>query len=99
MASSHIKCWSCAQPFDATGGIFRSTTCPRCEEDLHVCLQCVHYDPAVNQSCREPMAEWVKAKERANFCVYFRAASEPGERARGEDLGDARKKLNDLFDF
>lgn len=99
MSTKIIACWSCQAPYDTTGGVFRSTTCPACEEDLHACLQCVHYDSGVNQSCREPMSEWVKAKDRTNFCVYFHANPTPGVLGKDDSIDDAKKKLNDLFNF
>ena len=33
---------------------------------------CVDYDTSVAKSCREPIAEEVKEKDRANFCDYFK---------------------------
>jgi hypothetical protein len=36
-----------------------------------VCRLCSFFDPTVSQACREPVADEVKDKERANFCGYF----------------------------
>jgi len=32
---------------------------------------CVYFDTAVAQQCREPVADPVSDKQRANFCGYF----------------------------
>jgi hypothetical protein len=45
--------------------------CDHCGEDVHVCRNCRFYDPAVYNECREPQAEVVLEKERANRCDYF----------------------------
>jgi hypothetical protein len=65
--------------------------------DLHACRNCRHYDPAVNNKCREPNAEWVTDRERANFCEFFQLAREPLGAGKGSSAADAKKKLEDLF--
>ena len=49
------------------------------------------------KSCREPVAEEVSDKERANFCDYFRAR--PGIHAAGgaDEAARARAKLEAMF--
>jgi len=48
---------------------------------------CRFYDTSVAQACREPMADEVKDKTRANFCDYF----EPTPDAwAGQDRPSAR---------
>lgn len=54
----------------------RLAECPACRADLHVCCLCAFYDPHVSNSCREPVADAVKDKDRSNFCGYFQA--QPG---------------------
>lgn len=49
----------------------RTESCPQCGHDLHCCYQCRFYDPSYNNECREPQAERVVEKEKANFCDYF----------------------------
>jgi hypothetical protein len=77
----------------------RRDECPACGADLHVCRMCEFYDTSVAKSCREPVAEEVTDKERANFCDYFRGR--PGVHAAG-GVGEAeaaRAQLDDLFDI
>jgi hypothetical protein len=58
---------------------------------------CEFYDPRVAKSCREPVAEEVQDKERANFCDYFQAR--PGAFVARDDsaAGRARTQLEALF--
>ncbi len=93
------SCWSCRgelayRPF-AT--VPRESECPACSRDLHCCRNCRHYDPGVNNKCREPNAEWTPERERANFCDFFQIADSPRGAAATDRAIDARKKLDDLF--
>ena len=53
--------------------IGRRDECPHCHVDSHVCKNCEHYDVQLNNECREPKAERVVEKDRANFCDEFGA--------------------------
>ena len=70
-------------------------TCDRCAGDLHVCLNCAHFDPSAYNECRESSAERVLDRDRANRCDYFR----PGSGAGVEDDGreEALSNLERLF--
>lgn len=89
--------------FDAHLEIFRTTTCPRCGKDAHVCLNCRFYDTSAHMECREPIAEPVGQKDRANFCEYFKvregAGSGPAaaDRAAADRAGRAREAAARLF--
>lgn len=76
--------------FDAHLEIFRATTCPRCGKDAHVCLNCRFYDTSAHMECREPIAEPVSQKDRANFCEYFklREGAGSGPAAGGRAAAD-----------
>jgi len=71
--------------------------CPACGADLHVCRMCEFYDRSVAKSCREPVAEEVTDKERAQFCDYFRAQT--GVLAAGgvSEAERARSQLEAMF--
>ena len=72
MAES-FDCWKCGQRIgeELSLPIGRNDSCPACRAELCVCRQCHFYDTAVANQCREPIAEHVSNKERANFCGYF----------------------------
>jgi hypothetical protein len=93
-----MNCWHCGRTIEVIRGKDRvgfRDDCPACDRSLHVCLDCGFYDPAYNNSCREPMAERVVDKERFNFCEYFTPADnrKPVQSAKS----GAQNKLEDLF--
>jgi len=73
-ASAPLVCWKCGEKLpDSDLPIGRNDTCNLCHAEQHVCMMCEFYDPQVSDSCREPIADRVNDKERANFCGYFQA--------------------------
>ena len=72
MSGESLVCWKCGRDLDdVPQPLSRYAECPGCRAELYVCRMCRFFDPAVAQSCREPMAEEVKDKERANFCDFL----------------------------
>lgn len=69
--------------------------CDGCQMDLHVCLNCAHYDASAYNECRESSAERILDKDRANRCDYFRPA-EAGQQASHTGR-DAMTELENLF--
>lgn len=65
------ECVFCGAKIDDKEGIGRRDECPECFKDLHCCKQCVFYDTAYADSCRETQAEPVHEKDKSNFCAYF----------------------------
>lgn len=95
-----VRCHYCGGPVGEDVTIGFRDTCGRCGRDLHVCRNCRFYDPGAYNACREPQAERILDKERANFCEYFVPASDltPGARGSSSSREDAaRKRLEDLF--
>lgn len=72
----------------------RGDVCPKCGNDSRVCKNCRFFDLNSYRSCREEQAEWVKEKDRGNFCGFFEgnesAAPDPA-------FTVARNKLDSLF--
>lgn len=96
--SGSLRCWKCGHALEGMPTpLRRRDECPACGADLHVCRMCEFYDTSVAKSCREPVAEEVTDKERAQFCDYFRA--QPGlHAAGGVSKGDeARVQLEAMF--
>lgn len=72
MLVDELVCFHCGVSLaDMTLPLRRLEVCPDCDSELHVCLMCRYYDTHVAKSCREPIAEEVRDKRRANFCDYF----------------------------
>jgi len=68
-------CWKCGASLAALSLPFsRHDYCHQCRAELHVCKQCRFYDVSVAKQCREPVAEEVRDKSRANYCDYFEVA-------------------------
>jgi len=70
--------------------------CESCGSDLHVCLNCAHHDPGAHNQCREPGAEHVADRERANHCEWFRPGEGGGDRVAAE-RDRSRTALDALF--
>lgn len=68
--------------------------CPLCGSDLHVCLNCIFYDEGKANKCREAQAEYVREKDRANYCDYFRFKEEA---AKGSGREEAERLFSELF--
>ena len=89
------RCFSCGKELGhIEGKPGRAEECPFCGADLRVCLNCRFYDEGASNECREPLAERVTEKDRANFCEYFefRDPDEEGKRDK-----DALRELKRLF--
>jgi len=90
-------CHACKKNLEVGQSIGRRDECLFCGADLHCCLNCRFYDRAAPKQCREPLAELVKEKAKANFCDYFvfkEAGAAGNEKSEAEQ---ARAALNNLF--
>lgn len=92
------NCWSCGHVL-AAADYARESRCPGCQKATHACRNCLYYQPGINNDCREPVADHVVDKERANFCDYFEpnpSAHAGGDKPSAEEL---RSTAEDLFKF
>jgi hypothetical protein len=71
MANEGFFCFNCQKEIVLLGKPGRRDECIHCRADVHVCKNCEFYDPKVYNECREPSADVVLEKERANFCDFF----------------------------
>ena len=91
-------CWKCGTSLaEVLLPFARVAECPACRADLHVCRMCEFFDPGVRQGCREPVADEVSDRERANFCGYFTPGSGPGPGVDDGTSQAARAALDGLF--
>jgi hypothetical protein len=89
-------CHVCKNELKLIGVPTRSDVCPHCDADVHSCLNCHNYDPSAHNRCREPQAEWVSDREKANFCDLFI----PNRIAAGVVVNrddEARRSFENLF--
>jgi hypothetical protein len=93
-----LVCWKCGADLEALSlPLMRRDECPRCRAELHACRMCIEHDVRVAKHCREPTADEVNDKERANFCDHFRprpGAYVPPDKAA---IDSARAELDRLF--
>jgi len=90
-------CFHCQKALTLDGKVFRKDQCPHCGSDLHCCRNCEFYDEYAHNRCREPQAEYVSDRERANFCEYFRFRSSEGNRAKSDAKEKAKAQWEALF--
>jgi hypothetical protein len=90
-------CHHCRGELKVGGYISRSDECPQCGSDVHCCLNCDNYDPYAHNKCREPQAEWVTDREKANFCDFFIPNSLSASAATSSPVRDARSAFDNLF--
>ena len=53
------------------GGIEQGGRCPKCNADLHVCKNCVSFDPGARFQCRKPITQRIAKKDVRNECELF----------------------------
>jgi len=88
-------CHACKKELSLGREIGRRDECPFCHADLHCCMNCRFYDRSAPKQCREPQADLVREKDKANFCDFFVFSDRTA--AAGNDAGKARAALDDLF--
>lgn len=86
-------CFKCRRPVTVEKISFREE-CPQCRTDLHVCLNCIFYDEGKANKCREPQADYVKERDKANYCEYFRFKDDQAKKSAKEE---AEKLWENIF--
>lgn len=88
-------CHACKKELVLGREVGRKDECPHCHADLRCCLSCRFHDRSAPKQCREPNAELVREKAKANYCDFFSFAERNAP--AGENANTARKALDDLF--
>ena len=104
------RCARCGTIVDAQ--ILSRSTCPKCQQELHACVQCTHFDPSARFECTRPVPARLSPKDAANECTIFEgrtswerettaaAAAQPSSgsaQPSGAASSSARKAFDDLF--
>ena len=93
------KCFSCkGEVHLPRGAVSRAEVCLVCGADVRVCYNCLYYEVGAYNSCREPQAERVVEKDRANFCDYFSFTGGSNGIASGAAAGDGKAALRQQFE-
>ncbi len=95
-------CHRCGRELQVVSKVARTEGCPYCHSDLKCCLNCRLQDPGAHNQCREPQAEWVTDKDKANFCEFFEflessPLSQPGAGGAQSEARRARDSFDALF--
>ena len=92
-----MRCFACNTEVEVAAAerIGFRDECSTCGADLHACRNCAHHDPSAYNECREPSAERVGDRERANRCDYFTPGGRVG--GRGGARSKAVSELENLF--
>ena len=66
---TRARCSNCgavlAPGFDA------SSTCPKCNAELHSCKQCRYFDSGAQFECTQPIPERITPKDAKNNCTFY----------------------------
>lgn len=105
------RCARCGTFIEAE--TFSRSTCPKCQQALHACVQCTHFDPSARFECVQPLTARVSPKDAVNDCERFEprmsweretsaaAGSSPPQSGRtgtgAPAVSSARKAFDDLF--
>ncbi len=92
MTAQGGNCWHCGKEL-APLDYGRQDSCPSCGRDTRTCKGCVNYERGIDNDCREPQAERVVDKEKANFCDYFKPGSQKGAATSRDSLKAAADAL------
>lgn len=94
-----VTCYHCHQEIielEPKAQISKGEECPHCKSSLKCCKMCVFYDQLSYNECKEPVAERIVEKEKANFCDYFQLGS---IKDAGKDKEDLLAAASKLFNF
>ena len=92
----NIECYKCNTVLKSENlnNISRSEECPNCYANIRCCRMCKFYDLTAYNECREPTADRIVEKEKANFCDHFQIGSDQGGK---DDKDDHLAAANALF--
>lgn len=93
MPFSSVSCYHCGEKNEFSDRLGFRAACEKCRTDLHACKACEFYDEKAYNSCREPSADVVQDKERANFCEFFSPSQKGAVQQPKVDLRAAAEAL------
>ncbi|MGE3975801.1 MAG: hypothetical protein AB7F59_14850 [Bdellovibrionales bacterium] len=97
MADVQVICFQCHTELVFADQVGFRAECTKCHADAHVCKNCIHYDPKVYNECKEPSADKVRDRDRANYCEYFKPRSSASSEAPGKAKTDLLSAAEALF--
>ncbi|MGH9379766.1 MAG: hypothetical protein ACRD2Z_04025 [Thermoanaerobaculia bacterium] len=94
---SVFRCAQCGTQVPLMGPVETDDRCPKCGADLHACTQCRHFDTSARFECRQPIAQRIAAKAKANTCELFEPRLAQGFASDSERPDDPRAAFDALF--
>jgi hypothetical protein len=68
-----FRCAMCGTAVPVHFGITTDSQCQKCHSDLHICKNCIYFDPRSRFECTKPITERVPRKDLRNQCASFEA--------------------------
>lgn len=92
-----MNCYKCSKELSLKSDqiISRQEVCPHCYASIHACFQCFFYDKNSYNECKEPMADRITDKEKANFCDFYKIKTQSNNPE--DEKAAALKAAMDLF--
>ena len=97
------RCARCGSLVD--GQIFSRSKCPKCQQDLRSCAQCVNFDPGARFECSQVITARISPKDVANECTLYSARTSweretsSAQTQKPSEPSGAKKAFDDLFKF
>jgi hypothetical protein len=97
------RCARCGTLVD--GQIFSRSKCPKCQQDLRSCVQCVNFDPGARFECAQVITARISPKDAANECSFYSARTSweretsSAQSQKPSEPSGAKKAFDDLFKF
>ncbi len=93
-----FRCSRCGQK-EVVSSLVPESVCSQCDEDLHTCTNCSHFDTSARFECREAIQESIPKKSKRNNCELFSAKVIQEFESESLSPEDARSEFDSLFDF
>jgi len=97
LSTDPCVCFKCGTPYQVKDRLARNAVCLKCNADLHCCYNCRHHNPHAHNACNENQAEWVRDKDRSNYCDYFVPQRGVNSGSQNSLKDDARARFDSLF--
>jgi len=106
--ASVFRCARCGTAMPVAAAVAAEARCANCGSDIHTCTNCLSFDTAAPNQCRQPNVARVARKDSRNDCALFdprlrqesTAETPPGgggNRGPGGKVDDARAAFDALF--
>jgi hypothetical protein len=90
-----VKCANCGIQAPAT--ITTTSSCSKCNSDLHSCRQCSHFDPSAHFECSAKITKRIVNKNANNVCELFAPRTVVERQTSSGAPTDARAAFAKLF--